>query len=85
MTLSSLSRERWSTPSGAGNPCSPSATSTGAIGPYDCATTRAKAASFTAAVDARWPAGLPLVQISLDVTRNSMAFTDAATGCGLPR
>jgi hypothetical protein len=53
--------------------------------PFDCATARIKAASFAAAVDARWSVDLPLVQISLDVTRNSMAFTDAATGCELPR
>jgi hypothetical protein len=51
--------------------------------PFDCATARAKAASFAAAVDR--PADLPLVQISLDVARNSMAFTDAATGCESPR
>jgi hypothetical protein len=53
--------------------------------PFACATARTRAASFAAAVDARWSADLPLVQISLDVARNSMAFTDAATGCELPR
>jgi hypothetical protein len=53
--------------------------------PFDCATARTRAASFAAAVDARWSADLPLVQLSVDVARNSMAFTDAATGCELPR
>jgi hypothetical protein len=49
--------------------------------PFDCASARAKAVTFAAAVEAAWSTGLPIVQFGLDVARNRLTFLDAATGC----
>lgn len=49
---------------------------------WDCEVSRAKAARFAAAVNTRWSADFPTVQIAIDVASNELRFGDAATGCG---
>jgi hypothetical protein len=51
---------------------------------FDCASARAKAATFAAAVNATWSTRMPIVQVFLDVARNRVAFLHAATGCEFP-
>lgn len=51
---------------------------------FDCASARAKAATFAAAVNATWSTDLPVVQVFLDVAQNRVAFLDAAARCEFP-
>jgi hypothetical protein len=53
--------------------------------PFDCASARAKASTFAAAVNAAWSTDLPIVQVGLDVARNTVGFQPAANGCGHTR
>ncbi|MDT5349279.1 MAG: hypothetical protein QOH91_2566 [Mycobacterium sp.] len=48
---------------------------------FDWASARAKAATLAAAINAAWSTGLPVVQVALDVARNTLTFQDAAAGC----
>jgi hypothetical protein len=52
--------------------------------PNDCARAREKATAFAAAINKKWSANLPIVQVYLDVANNQVAFTDAAAGCEVP-
>jgi hypothetical protein len=47
----------------------------------DCELARRKATKFTDAVNAKWGRNLPMVQISLDVSKDAIGFADAAAGC----
>ncbi len=49
--------------------------------PNDCAGAAAKATSFTDAVNAKWATQIPIVQIDIDVARNSLTFGEAGVGC----
>jgi len=49
--------------------------------PFDCASARARASTFAAAVNAAWSTEVPIVRIALDVARDRLAFSDAALGC----
>jgi hypothetical protein len=53
--------------------------------PFDCASARAKASTFAAAVNATWSTDLPIVQVALDVAGNKVGFAPAADGCGRRR
>ncbi len=47
----------------------------------DCANARKKAEKFTDAVNTKWSMYLPLVQVFMDVSKDQIAFHDAAAGC----
>lgn len=52
--------------------------------PNDCVSAATKAAIFTDAVNTRWSAHIPTVQINIDVAQNRVAFVDAEPVCGIP-
>lgn len=47
----------------------------------DCENARRKATKFTDAVNAKWGRNLPMVQVSLDVSKDAIGFADAAAAC----